>query len=83
MLLIKTGNKGNKSKWSTCCVEDFTAMVNKKPKCLKEIDPKNPPKEVPDQSLSIRECNMNKLNPGLNGYDIWNYNGGILIEFTD
>ena len=58
-------------------------MVNKKPKCLKEIDPKNPPKEVPDQSLSIRECNMNKLNPGLNGYDIWNYNGGILIEFTD
>ena len=77
---LAIGAKGNKRQWSTCCVEDFTKMVNNFPNCLKEIDPLNPPKEITEQELSPRECNMQKLKPGANGYDEWNLNGDFFIN---
>ena len=58
-------------------------MVNANPTCFKEIDPKNPPSEVSNQSLTSRECNMNKLKSGLNGYDLFNFNGTIATKTYD
>ena len=72
-----TGKEGNKRQWSTCIVEDFIEMLNKNPKCLKEIDPKNPPSEIADQALSSNECDMSKIQSNMNGYHDWNMNGTL------
>ena len=67
--------QGDKRQWSTCSVEDMQEMVNTYPTCLKVIDSKNPPTQIPDLPLTSHECNLNKLKPGLNGYNIGNING--------
>ena len=69
-----TGTVGDKRQWSTCSIEDMTEMVNKYPTCLKEIDPNSPPTEISD-AKTTHECNLNKLNPSLRGYEQLNYNG--------
>ena len=50
-------------------------MVNEQPECLEEIDPENPPEQIPDEPISKQECDMNKLRPGHNGYDYFNFSG--------
>jgi hypothetical protein len=69
------GGQGDKRQWSTCSVEDMQEMIDEFPTCLKVIDPSNPPTEIGDQPITSHECNLNKVKPGLNGYDISNLNG--------
>ncbi len=69
------GNEGNKRQWSTCSVEDMTGMINTYPNCLKEIDPANPPVELPQLPLTKNECDLNRVRPGLCGYSLLQLNG--------
>ncbi len=71
------GKEGNKRQWSTCSVEDMAEMINKYPKCLKVVDSKNPPIELPQLALTDNECDLNRVKPGLNGYSVVNLNGKL------
>jgi hypothetical protein len=68
-------NEGNKRQWSSCSVEDMNAMIETYPDCLKVIDPKNPPVELPQLPLTKNECDLNKVRPGLCGYSVLQLNG--------
>ena len=68
-------NEGNKRQWSSCSVEDMTGMIETYPECLKVIDPKNPPVELPQLPLTKNECDLNRVRPGLCGYSVLNLNG--------
>ena len=70
-------HEGNKRQWSTCSVEDMTKMIDANPTCLKVIDLKNPPIELPQLPLTKNECNLNKVKPGLNGYSEIQLNGEL------
>ena len=74
------GDQGDKRQWSTCSVEDFTALVNQFPDCLKAINPLKPPTEVPSPPLTSHECDLTKIKPGLNGYEYTNYYGRFTIR---
>ena len=67
--------EGNKRQWSSCSVEDMAAMIAENPTCLKVIDPKNPPVELPQLPLTKNECDLNRVRPGLCGYSVLNLNG--------
>ena len=77
---LNPGGIGDKRRWSSCSIEDMTKMVNEQPECLEEIDPENPPEQIPDEPISKRECDMNKLQPGHNGYDYFNYSGTGIVR---
>ncbi len=72
------GQEGNKRQWSSCCVEDMTAMIETYPNCLKVVDSKNPPPvELPQLPLTRNECDLNKIRPGLSGYSLLQLNGRL------
>ena len=45
--------------------------------CLPEISATNPPPEKIKTSLSPFECDMNKIKPDFNGYDIVSFEGKL------
>ncbi len=77
------GQEGNKKQWSTCCVEDMTAMIETYPNCLKVVDSKNPPPvELPQLPLTRNECDLNRIRPGLCGYSLLQLNGKLNYNFS-
>lgn len=70
-------DENDKSRWSSCSVEDFTIQMNKNKTCLKAIDPKNPPKMPTPVDLTANECDLSAVYPGLNGIHILYLNGNF------
>jgi hypothetical protein len=76
------GEEGNKRQWSSCSIEDMTAMIEKYPNCLKVIDPTSPPVELPQLPLTRNECDLNRIRPGLCGYSLLQLNGKLKYNFS-
>ncbi len=71
--------EGDNRQWSTCSVEDMAKMIEEYPTCLKVVDSKNPPIELPQLDLTDNECDLNRVKPGLNGYSVVKLNGKFEI----
>lgn len=71
-------NENDKSRWTSCSIEDFTQLMNTNKTCLQVIDPKNPPKMPSPIDLTVNECDLSSLYPGLNGIHILYLNGNNL-----
>ena len=70
-------DENDKSRWSSCSVEDFTIQMNKNKTCLKAIVPKNPPKMPTPVDLTANECDLSAVYPGLNGIHVLYLNGNF------
>ena len=67
--------ENDKTRWSTCSIEGFTALMNSNKTCLKVIDPKHPPPNPNPPILTQNECDISKAYPGLNGVHVLWLNG--------
>ena len=47
---------------------------------MKEVDSTKPPTEVGEPTLSSQECDVSKVQTGINGYHYMNLNGKLYIR---
>ena len=70
-------NGKDKSRWTSCSIEDFTQLLNTNKTCLEIIDPKNPPKMPTPVDFTMSECDLSSIYPGLDGIHILYLNGNF------
>ena len=69
--------ENDKSRWTTCSIEDLTKLMNKNKTCLQIIDPRNPPKMPSLVDFTVNECDLSSIYPDLNGIHILYLNGNF------